>query len=328
MKSKSYMLTIAMVMLLGRHAVGAITLGQIDDFEDGTTQGWREGFQSPNPTNHIGSGGPTGVGDAFVENVSSGSSSVAGGKQVMFNRSQWSGDYVSGGIKRIFADMTNLGSNPMSMRIAIKSGSTRYGSTSATILPADGIWRRVSFGLNVTEMSMIKGAAALDTALSNVSELRMLSASTGPKWKGDAIAATLGVDNITASPNGDFDGDGDVDGDDFLLWQRNFPILDGTADSLSGDANADGNVDGDDFLIWQSNFPFPISLSSIPEPHSLVLLAMGTTGVLGCRRQWPRQRMQYSGSDIISGFWRSWMPRSPANRLDFVSSATRITALK
>ena len=53
------------------------------------------------------------------------------------------------------------------------------------------------------------------------------------------------------------DFDGDVDRDDFLLWQRNFSILDGTAIRFSGDANSEGNVDGDDFLIRQNNIPCP-----------------------------------------------------------------------
>ena len=71
---------------------------------------------------------------------------------------------------------------------------------------------------------------------------------------------------------GDFDGD--VEGDDFLAWQNGFPISAGAA-ILDGDANDDGNVDGDDFLVWQRNFPYPVTLSAIPEPNPLVLLAMG-----------------------------------------------------
>ena len=89
---------------------------------------------------------------------------------------------------------------------------------------------------------------------------------------------------ITELKLGDFDGDGDVDGDDFLLWQRNFPVLDGTAGSSSGDANGDGNVDGDDFLVWQENFPYPTVLSSVPEPNSLMLLALGGLLMLRQRR--------------------------------------------
>ena len=81
---------------------------------------------------------------------------------------------------------------------------------------------------------------------------------------------------------GDFDSDGDVDGDDFLAWRNGFPISAG-ATLLDGDADADGDVDGDDFLMWQNSFPYPTAISSVPEPNSLVLLALG--GLLMLRLQ-------------------------------------------
>ncbi len=62
---------------------------------------------------------------------------------------------------------------------------------------------------------------------------------------------------VFVEPSGlaaDFDKDGDVDGQDFLIWQANFPTLDGSATQSTGDASGDGNVDGSDFLIWQSEF--------------------------------------------------------------------------
>jgi len=50
----------------------------------------------------------------------------------------------------------------------------------------------------------------------------------------------------------DFDPDGDIDGADFLAWQRGF----GTpgANMPDGDANDDNNVDGVDLSIWESQF--------------------------------------------------------------------------
>ncbi len=51
----------------------------------------------------------------------------------------------------------------------------------------------------------------------------------------------------------DFNGDGVVDGDDFLIWQSGFGIVSG-ATSADGDADGDGDVDGDDFLVWQTEF--------------------------------------------------------------------------
>jgi len=57
---------------------------------------------------------------------------------------------------------------------------------------------------------------------------------------------TLKVSQSTA----DFDADGDIDGDDFLLWQRGFGMTEGALNG-DGDANGDGAVDGDDLALWQ-----------------------------------------------------------------------------
>jgi hypothetical protein len=76
-----------------------------------------------------------------------------------------------------------------------------------------------------------------------------------------------------ASENADFDNDGDVDGRDFLIWQRGFGV--GTTPG-EGDANASGSVDGIDLGIWQSQYDgssLQASLATVPEPSSIVLLA-------------------------------------------------------
>jgi hypothetical protein len=78
---------------------------------------------------------------------------------------------------------------------------------------------------------------------------------------------------------GDFDGDGDVDGDDFLAWQNGFGIASG-ADLSDGDGDGDGDVDGDDFLIWQNNFGTAGGDAALrglaaPEPSGLAILLIG-----------------------------------------------------
>ncbi|MAT71531.1 MAG: hypothetical protein CMJ58_18645 [Planctomycetaceae bacterium] len=84
----------------------------------------------------------------------------------------------------------------------------------------------------------------------------------------------FGFDNISfeAAPGvaGDFDGDLDVDGADFLEWQRS-------------DATPAGLAD------WQSNFGSTSALAtaaSIPEPATSSLLVIAATGLLA----WGRQR--------------------------------------
>jgi hypothetical protein len=60
------------------------------------------------------------------------------------------------------------------------------------------------------------------------------------------------VQSETPPPSADFDGDGDVDGRDFLAWQRGF----GTSGATQGDGDADHDedVDGDDLGVWQEQY--------------------------------------------------------------------------
>lgn len=83
---------------------------------------------------------------------------------------------------------------------------------------------------------------------------------------------------VPQTPNfGDFNGDGEYDGLDFLIWQRGFNLFFGALGS-EGNADADGDVDNDDLLAWQSNYnttPAFLAKSSghIPEPASIMLVA-------------------------------------------------------
>jgi hypothetical protein len=177
----------------------AIAFGQVDTFQNGTTQGWEEGGVSPNPPTNIATGGPAGAGDRYLQNISSGGSG-AGSRMVMFNAAQWTGDYRTKGIDRITAQLANFGSTTLYMRVAIRGGSNSavYCSGSPFILPPDGRWRSVNFDLTAATMANVGGANTLDEVLSNVIEVRILSAIGGASFTGDPTAATLGIDNITA----------------------------------------------------------------------------------------------------------------------------------
>ena len=84
----------------------------------------------------------------------------------------------------------------------------------------------------------------------------------------------------------DFDGNGDVDGADFLAWQRGFGTLLG-ATHADGDADGDTDVDADDLAILQAalNPPPHAILLSVPEPAALALLAMLLIGCGACRKR-------------------------------------------
>ncbi len=75
---------------------------------------------------------------------------------------------------------------------------------------------------------------------------------------------------IVGGLSADFDKDGDVDGNDFLIWQDNFGERNHT--SNEGDTDGDGDVDGNDFLNWQDQFGEGVTGSSqVPEPHAVIL---------------------------------------------------------
>jgi hypothetical protein len=73
---------------------------------------------------------------------------------------------------------------------------------------------------------------------------------------------------------GDFDYDGDVDGNDFLVWQRTVGQSVATAGTRA-DANGNNVVDEGDLDIWRTNFATATgAAASVPEPAGGVLVAV------------------------------------------------------
>lgn len=109
-----------------------------------------------------------------------------------------------------------------------------------------------------------------------------LSTTNAADYALTAGAATF-VNNANASfslvaalpDSADFDGDGDVDGDDFLTWQRG---TGGPGAFADGDANHNGTVDGDDLDIWETQYgteALAANVAAIPEPQTMVLMLCG-----------------------------------------------------
>ena len=184
----------------GLNGVDVDLIGQFDDFQDGTTQGW---IQHTNPTftqpfnvpNGGPDGGPDGADDAFMRFNSSGSSGE-GSRLVARNLSQWTGDLSN---TKIEADVKNFGSTVLTLRIAIggPGGWFATNNQSATTFAAGADWSRVVFSVDPSDLAAVNGATDIDATLAAVTELRILS-SVQPDFRGDVIAAALGVDNITA----------------------------------------------------------------------------------------------------------------------------------
>jgi hypothetical protein len=182
----------------------AVTQGQKDDFESGTTQGWQVGAAGsggPSPVN-VTSGGPGGATDNYMRLTSTGTFSALS-KLVAFNTSQWTGAYDNsvGGISMQLANFEAgpSGNTTLQIRIALRDASFNQYVSRAFPLPADGQWHTATWNLNPTDFPSISGGN-INTGRNNILEMRLMHSLGGTSFTGDTIAAIVGVDNITALP--------------------------------------------------------------------------------------------------------------------------------
>ena len=97
------------------------------------------------------------------------------------------------------------------------------------------------------------------------------------------------VQYISPVLDADFDDDGDVDGKDFLAWQRGYGLTGGSATNANGDADGDMDVDQADLVAWKIQYGTtgllaPVT-AAVPEPSSACLFLMAGLGCLvGARR--------------------------------------------
>lgn len=92
---------------------------------------------------------------------------------------------------------------------------------------------------------------------------------------------------LAVPPTGDFNQDGSVDGDDFLVWQRNSGRTSGVS-LATGDANGDKVVNAADLQIWKTGFggaASVASVSAIPEPATMTLAMAAGLALLKLRRR-------------------------------------------
>lgn len=83
---------------------------------------------------------------------------------------------------------------------------------------------------------------------------------------------------------GDFNGDGQVDARDYILWRNTY---DSTTD-LRADANGDNRVDVADYLVWKGQYGAPhggsaLPAQPIPAPATLLLVSVGGLVVAGAK---------------------------------------------
>jgi hypothetical protein len=280
-----FVIAAACAMALTRLAFG-IAPGQIDNFQNGSTNGWTDGHGGTNVAN-VATGGPAGAGDKYLQ-VSSGSfDSVS--RLITFNQSQWLGNYVAAKVVGLKMDLKNFGTSAVPIRIAIREGPSGpstpgYASTTAFNLPVDGQWHKaVFFSLTAGTLTPINGPQPLATDLTSVKDFRLLSSSS-PSILGDVINARIGVDNISPILLGDLNFSGTRSAADIsamlvaLVDINNFKTVNhlSNTDLLAiGDVNGDGKITNTDIQALITSLKAGGgSVAAVPEPASIWLLAL------------------------------------------------------
>ncbi len=180
-------------------AVSGVTLGQMDDFQSGSTAGWIHGQSNPHAPRVLADDGPGGVGD-FALTVSASGTGGAGSRLIMFNRGQWTGDFLNSGVTGIRFDARHNDGPDLPLRIAFNGPGGQFSLTDPILLSVGSGWVTHVFPLDASAFQHVGGGSGSWAAtMGGVTEARLLSAAS-PSWRGDSVAASLSVDNIQAVP--------------------------------------------------------------------------------------------------------------------------------
>lgn len=183
---------------VGSPVAHAVMLGQVDDFQNGSTGGW--GTYAP--VANIATGGPAGAGDRYLQVTSSGGTGY-GSQLSTASSSRWGGDYAGAGVTAVEMDLRNFGNTPLEIRVLLWSANNgSFTSTVSFSLPVDGQWHHAVLGVRALDLTW-GGDAYGNPAHASFGDGLWIRHQTGPPAAvtgGTPIASQLGIDNIHAVP--------------------------------------------------------------------------------------------------------------------------------
>jgi hypothetical protein len=271
----------------------AISGGQLDDFNDATSQGW--GFNNGlDPVFVAEHEGPNGEDDhsILMSTIFSGHPRL-----LVMNVAQWTGDWTGEGIVQVSLDVRNPNAFDLSMRLGIAGpgghGQGGFGDTHVTdaiVVPDDNVWHSLTFDVLASDFTAISGNNTA-VALADVTQLRVIH-NPNVQFVGEMVEGDFYLDNIQAiaAPGelvGDFNADDVVDAADYVVWRKH----NGTSYSLPNDGGLGVPIGAGHFNLWRANFgnmPTGAGASqtpaAAPEPASamIVLLALFLAACVRC----------------------------------------------
>jgi hypothetical protein len=182
------------------------------------------------------------------------------------------------GVTTTAADFLST-TDPLTANGAYAPITDRAGTTTATHATGPALAARLADG-SLPSMDFMRLVAGSDLINAGV--------DVGLPYNGSApdLGAYEYLPPIVYDP-ADFNHDGFVRIDDLMALREGFGIESGATNS-QGDADLDGDVDGADFLVWQRNLdaaaPVASANSAVPEPASAALALLAAVALHPRRR--------------------------------------------
>jgi hypothetical protein len=135
---------------------------------------------------------------------------------------------------------------------------------------------------------LVLGGVTISVQFDAGSTTRGLTRLLGPIQSFTFTGTEASIDNVfvdAVATSADFDADGDVDGADFLRWQRG--VGSPNPGLAQGDGDMDADVDGADLAVWRGKLTATQSpVATVPEPAALTAVYALPIFVALLRRRW------------------------------------------
>ena len=156
------------VALLQAAPAAALTVGQIDTFEDRHNPGWVDKLLaarvplSSSSQLIVSTGGPGRDQRQLSPCLPSPAADRTRQLASQFQLAQWSGNYLAAGITAIVMDVKNLGPSDLALRLLVADPTVgppnnEAFSTDAIVVPTGSDWMRISFPLNPSDLLSLLG---------------------------------------------------------------------------------------------------------------------------------------------------------------------------
>lgn len=200
------MVVTACFLMLPSSAAADPVLFQVNNFEDGTTQGW---FVSAGPVNsiplappvNVPNGGPAGAGDNYLLLTALGGNGSGSRLSVINGSPQWRGNYLAAGVNAITMDVNNFGATDLYLRLLFEDPmmgppQNEAFTTIPVILSAGSGWTSITFLIAPGNLTAERGS--VNAALTNATLIRIFHSPVAG-LPPPPVVAQLGVDNIRAT---------------------------------------------------------------------------------------------------------------------------------